>query len=201
MRQQKHQAGFGTIGIILAATVVVVVAASGLVVYHYHNKGNNATNSSTTTSTSQSKSQLQNTTTTQQPAQTTAATLDITQWGVHLTLDSTTASMYYYISASQPDIAYFSLKDIDAIAPNCAADKVSLGAISRLTEAQQQTATANPSALNQPGTIHIGNYWYIVGISHTACISTSSEQASISQGVPGYNPGEILKTLNTLAAD
>ncbi len=201
MRVAKlRQAGFSVIEGALVVLVVVVIGAGGFVVYHYHSKKSNTTNSVTSTSTTNSKTPLQNTTTTQQPAQTTGATLDIKEWGVHLTLDSTTASLYYYIDPSQPNVAYFSLKDIDAIAPDCAANKISLGAIGRQTEAQYQAATAKPSALNQPGTIHIGNYWYLIQTSQAGC-TTSAQAAQISQGVPGYNQGELLKTLNTLAAD
>ena len=73
--------------------------------------------------------------------------LRIKEWGVRLSLTSDTASLYYYIKPSLPNVAYFSLKTISDIAPDCAADKISLGAIARLTEAEQQAATANPSAL------------------------------------------------------
>ena len=126
--------------------------------------------------------------------------LRIKEWGVRLSLTSDTASLYYYIKPSLPNVAYFSLKTISDIAPDCAADKISLGAIARLTEAEQQAATANPSALNQPGSIHIGNYWYNAQNSHAAC-ANSTEDAAIQKALPGYHIGEIYKSLNTLAAD
>lgn len=188
---------------LLASVLIITVLTVAGVLAHQHQNPvaikYDSVNSQVLPSKSPILSGQQSTTLTS--AQQTSATLDITQWGVHVTLDSTTASLYYYINPDQPDIAYFSLRTISNIAPNCAADEISLGAVSRLTEAQQQDATSKPSALNQPGTLHIGNYWYSVGVSQAACTGNAAQQASISQGQPSYNPGELLKTLNTLAAD
>ncbi len=133
-------------------------------------------------------------------AQTTTQYLDIKEWGVHLTLNSTTASLYYYIKPDLPNVAYVSLKSISDVAPNCAADKVSLGAIVRQTPAEQQSAPDAKYSIK--GTIHIGNYWYGYDNSHAACTDgTTAMNAAVSKVAPNYNPGVLLDTLNTLAAD
>ncbi len=126
--------------------------------------------------------------------------LEISEWGVHVTLDSSTASLYYVLAPNTSDVAFFGLKRIDAIAPDCAADKVSLAAIGRLTEAQQKDATANPSATNTPGTIHIGNYWYGVEPSHAAC-GDSAQYETLSQVVPDYSREKLIAVLHRLAAN
>lgn len=200
MRQKNYQSGFGIVGIKLIIALVTVVAVGGGILAYQHHKNHSIVSSSTTIITTNTPTtKLQSTPATHQTA--IAAILDIKEWGVHLTLDSTTASLYYYINPSQPDIAYFSLKTIDAIAPNCAASQVSLAAIGRQTKAEQQADLAKPSALNQPGTIQIGNYWYGIAPSHAACIGNAAESTSISKALPHYNQEELLKTLNTLTAD
>jgi len=113
-------------------------------------------------------------------------------------LDNTTASLYYYIKPNLPDVAYFSLRNIAAVAPNCAADKISLGAMSRLTEAEQQSIVSGQTP-GTAGTIHIGSYWYSVGTSHAACTDgTAAMNAAVANAAPDYNPGVLL---DTLAAD
>jgi type II secretory pathway pseudopilin PulG len=125
--------------------------------------------------------------------------LDIKEWGVHMTLDSTTASMYYYIKPNLPNVVYLSLKTVSTIAPDCAADKISLGAIVRETPAEQQSA---PDAQNSiKGTIHIGNYWYGFSKSPAVCVINASQDAAISQALPNYSLQELINTFNTLAAD
>jgi Tfp pilus assembly protein PilV len=194
---RKNQSGFGMVEALVVVAVVAALGTAGWLVYRHDNKKSVSNN---TPSTSQTATQSPVSSSTTPNQQTSAAILDIKEWGVHLTLDSTTASLYYYIDPNQPDIAYFSLKDIDSIAPNCAASKFSLGAIGRQTEAEHQGAAASPSALKQPGTIHIGNYWYLVQLSESDCTS-SDQSAQISQQVPGYSPAELQKVLSTLAAD
>jgi type II secretory pathway pseudopilin PulG len=192
---KREQSGFSVIEVLLVVLVVVVLVGSGIVVYQRY-KSTSAKTSAATNAT-----QPQNTTATQ-PAQTTTQYLNIKEWGVRLTLNSTTASMYYYMNPQVSDVAYVSLKTISDVAPKCAADKFALGAISRLTETEQQNATANSSSLNQPGTIHIGNYWYSVSNSHAACIDgTAAMNTAVSNAAPNYNPQALLNTLNTLAAD
>jgi hypothetical protein len=191
--------GFGLVGVLIAIIVLVVAGSTGAYVYHRdHEK--KAVIAGSTSNKSPRQATAKTTTGSQSSTTTQGSYLTIKEWGVHLTLDSTMASMYYYISPNLPDVAYFSLKTISDIAPNCAADKGGLGAIARLTEAEQKAATANPSALNQPATIHIGNYWYSVVHAQGACMD-NAQQASVNQVLPSYNQGEILKTLNTLAAD
>src|SRR5947207_9710759 len=106
MKRRGHQSGFGTVVILLVVLVVAVLAVTGLVIYQRH-KPNNGKDSAATNS-SQLTGQQQSTTTTQ-PAQATAHSLDIKEWGVHMTLDSTTASLYYYIDPQNPDVAFLSL--------------------------------------------------------------------------------------------
>jgi hypothetical protein len=127
--------------------------------------------------------------------------LDIKEWGVRLTLNSDTASIYYYIKPDLPDVAYLSLKSISDIAPDCAADKVSLGAISRLTPAEHQNAVSDPTRGN-PGSIQIGNYWYGYSSPQAGCgDSTAAIRAAVSSAAPNFNRGTLVATFNTLAAD
>jgi len=182
--------------ILLAVLVVAVLAATGLVVYQHH-KSSSAKNSAATSPT-QTTTQPQSTATAQ-TAQATAHYLDIKEWGVHMTLDSTTASMYYYIKPNLPNVAYLSLKTVSGIAPNCAADKTSLGAIVRQTPAEQQSAPDATYSIK--GTIQIGNYWYGYSTPQAGCISNASESAAVLQKLPSYNLGKINNTFNTLAAD
>ncbi len=133
-----------------------------------------------------------------QPAQTTSQYLDIKEWGVRLTLTSDTASLYYYIKPDLPDVAYLSLKTISDIAPDCAADKVSLGAIVRETPAEQQSAPDAKYSIK--GTVHIGNYWYGYDNSHAACYAPTMN-AAISRAAPNFNRSTLSNTFNTLVAD
>ncbi len=196
MRRRDHQSGFGTTVISLAVLVVAVLAVTGLVVYQHH-KSSSAKNSAATSPT-QTTTQPQSTATTQ-PAQATAHSLDIKEWGVHMTLDSTTASMYYYIKPNLPNVAYLSLRTVSGIAPNCAADKTSLGAIVRQTPAEQQSAPDAKYSIK--GIIQIGDYWYGFSSPQAACISKASESAAVLQKLPSYNLGKISDAFNTLAAD
>lgn len=196
MRRRQHQSGFSTTVVLLAVLVVAVLAVAGIVVFQ-HQKPNSTKNSAATNQTQTKTTQPQNTTTTQ-PAQTTAQTLDIKEWGVHMTLDSSTASLYYYIRPDLPNVAYLSLKTISDISSDCAADKRSLGAIVRQTPAEQQSAPDATYSIK--GTTQIGNYWYGYDHSHAACFSPEQDTA-IQNAIPGYNLDTIPKAFNTLAAD
>src|SRR6266567_3555842 len=196
MRRREHQSGFGTVKIVLIVFVIAALAVTGLVISQRH-KPNSANNSAATSQT-QGTTQPQSTTTAQ-PAQATAHYLDIKEWGVHMTLDSTTASMYYYIKPDLPNIAYLSLRTVSGIAPNCAADKTSLGAIVRQTPAEQQSAPDAKYSIK--GIIQIGDYWYGFSSPQAACISKASESAAVLQKLPSYNLGKISDAFNTLAAD
>src|SRR5258708_2447699 len=112
---QHKQAGFSIVEAIVVVAAIAIIGAAGWLVYqHNRTKLTGATANGTPSTT-------QNSTTSP-----TAATLDIKEWGVHIGLNSTTASLYYIIKPSLPDVAYFSIKTIAAVAPNCAADKYSL---------------------------------------------------------------------------
>jgi len=195
MRRREHQSGFSTTVILLAVLVVAVLAVTGLVVYQHHKP--NSVKSSAATSTTQTTTQPQSTASVQ-PAQATAHYLDIKEWGVHMALDSTTASMYYYIKPDLPGVAYLSLKTISNIAPNCAADKFSLGAIIRLTPAEQQSAPDAKYSIK--GTIQISNYWFGFSIPQAGCFN-STKEAAVQKALPGFNIGKISQAFNTLAAD
>ena len=189
MRRRQRQSGFSVVEAIIFVVAIGIISTAGWLIYqHNRTKPTNAASNGQPTQ--------QTTTTTTTP---TAATLDIKEWGVHMTLDSTTASMYYYIKPNHPDVAYLSLKTVSTIAPDCAADKISLGAIVRLTPAEQQTA---PNAsYSVKGTIQIGNYWYGFSTSPTVCIVNDTQNAAIHHALPTYNLQAIINTFNTLAAD
>ena len=127
--------------------------------------------------------------------------LIIKEWGVRIKLDNNTNSLYYVIKPTDPNVAYFSLKLISNIAPKCAADNISLAAIGRLTEAQQQDAIAHISNMTLAGTQHVGNYWYSIEPSHAPCTDNANEDAAISNELPDYNRAVLLKALNTITAE
>ncbi len=191
MTQSQNQKGFGVIGIAVVGLVVVALAVTGFMVFRHNNKA--TVQSSTTPSTSDSITKTDTATT--QPAQTAQQYLVIKEWGVSLTLDGTTESLYYYISPGTPDVAYLSLKTISDIAPKCAADKSSLAAIGRLTETEQDNATKNPSSINQPGTIHIGNYWYSFGTSKAQCIENSDQGNAVEKAQQPYDLKTVFDSL------
>src|SRR5205807_8052794 len=136
------------------------------------------------TSQTQTTAQPQNTTTAQ-PAQAVARYLTITEWGVRLTLDSKTETLYYQINPQLPDVAYLSLKTVSNIAPNCAADKTALAAISRQTPAERQ------DALNkgfQAGTLQVGNYYYGYTKANAGCTDgTAAMRDAINKTQPYVN--------------
>jgi uncharacterized protein YpmB len=199
MRQRDRQAGFGTVGIVLVVLVVAVLAVTGLVIYQRNNKPV-STKKSAATSQTQTTIQPQSTTATQNQQ---AATryLDIKEWGVRMALDSTTETLYYYIKPNLSNVVYLSLKTISGVAPNCAADKISLGAITRLTLSEHQSALSNPT-LGDPGTIQIGNYWYGYSKSPAACTDgTPAMEQAVGKAVPGFTRANLQNTFNTLSAD
>jgi hypothetical protein len=126
--------------------------------------------------------------------------MDITQWSVRLTLSSTTASLYYYIKAGQPNVAYLSLGSVADVASNCSADQTSLGAIVRLTPAEQKIAP--DATYSIPGTVHIANYWYGYERSPAACTDgTDAMNAAVSNAAPNFNASTLSNTFNTITAD
>ncbi len=181
------QSGFSAIEVLFVVLVVVALAVIGFVVYQRHKSI--STKSTATSNTTQ---------TTTRPAQTATQYLTIKEWGVRLKLNSDTASLYYYIKPNLPDVTYLSLKTVSDVAPNCAADKGSLAAIGRLTEADQQALVSN-SAPGIPGTVHIGSYWYSFDHSHADCTDgTAAMQAAVSKAAPNLNANLLQNTFKTL---
>lgn len=183
---KREQSGFSVIEVLLIVLVVAVLVVIGLMVYQRHKPS--------VTKNSAAASQTQ---TAAKPAQTTTQYLEIKEWGVRLKLNSDTASLYYYISPQLPDVAYLSLKTVSDIAPNCAADKDSMAAISRLTEAEHQSNSY--ATHSDPGTIHIGNYWYGDAGEHADCTDgTAAMEAAVSKAAPKFNMGTLQDTFKTL---
>lgn len=194
MRQRDGQSGFGIVEALVIVVVIGIIGAAGFLVYQ-HNK------TKLTGATTGPATANQGTQTTTPPPTPIAKTLDIKEWGVHMSLDNTTASLYYYINPSLPDVAYLSLRDIVAVAPTCAAEKGPLGAISRLTPAQHQDALSG-KLHSVPGSIQIGNYWYGYEGTHADCTDgTPAMHAAVSKAAPNFDASTLQNTFNTLAAD
>jgi hypothetical protein len=127
--------------------------------------------------------------------------LSVKEFGVRLQLTENTQSLYYFINPENPDYAYLSLKTVSDIAPNCAADKFSMGVISRQTPAQRQEAIDNPSDTNSVGTIRIGDYYYGYEGSHADCTDgTDAMRAAVTQAQKGANLPDTFKTVQAIPA-
>lgn len=190
---RNNQTGFGAVEILIAVLVVAIIGTTGWLLYRHHHKP--VRDSTPPTSQTGTKQPVSNNT---QPAQTATQYLDITEWGVRMTLDSDTSSLYYYIKPSNPNVAYLSLKSISDVAPNCAADKTSLGAIVRETPAQQ--ASAPDANFSIKGTIHIGDYWYGYDNSHVACTDGSEAMSqAVSNAAPNFTASTLQDRFNTLS--
>lgn len=191
MRRQKHQSGFSIVEAVLIVAVIGVIGAAGWFVYQH----NRVKPTSAATGTNQPTNSQPSTTT---PTPTTY--LRIKEWGVRLPIDNTIASLYYYINPQNPDVAYLSLKTVSDIAPDCAADKVSLGSIFRQTSAQHQDAVNR----NQPGfyaigSLQIGDYWYGFSKPNAGCgDGTAAQQQAIDKAQQNY---DLRNTFKALEAD
>lgn len=187
-KREDSQAGFSVVEAVITVVIIGIIGVTGWFVFQ-HNRTKLSGASSNGEPTKQTTTQ-----TTQ-----TGATLDITEWGVHMTLGSTTASMYYLIKPDDPNVAYVSLHTVSGIAPDCAADKVSLGAIVRETPAQKQSAP--DATFSVKGTIQIGSYWYGYTTPQAVCIATDAQSAAVLHALPKYNLQELINTFSTLASD
>ena len=138
---RTNQKGFGLVEILVVFLVIAAISAIGFVFYNSNHSSKAETDKSATTDVTPQSTKTDTT----QTAQGAQQYLVIKEWGVQLTLDSNTSSLYYYIKPELPDVAYLSpLKTVSDIAPNCAADKVSLMAIGRLTQDEQNAARQEP---------------------------------------------------------
>lgn len=95
MKKSGHrQAGFSIVeGLLIVVTIGVLAGASWVVYQHNRTKVTDAAANGTPPISQQAI--------TPAPA---ASYLDIKEWGVRLTLDGTTSSLYYYIKPSLPDV-------------------------------------------------------------------------------------------------
>jgi pilin/secretion family protein with methylation motif len=183
----NKQSGFSIVEALIAVVIVGAIAATGFFVYQH----NQVKVTDAAPNTSQPTA----------PTTTTVGYLQIKEWGVRLSLDNTTASLYYYINPQLPNVAYLSLKSISDVAPACGANNGPLGAISRLTSTEHQDALSGKTH-SIPGTIQIGSYWYGYEASHADCTDgTAAAQAAISKAAPNFNASTLINTFTTLAAD
>lgn len=194
MKELRHrQTGLSIFKALVAIVAIGSLAATGWTIYQ-HNRNQVAV------TTAAISTQSRNQQTTEQPTANTKSAptvtyLHIKEWKVQLALDSSTASLYYYIKPDLPNVAYLSLKTVSDIAPDCAANKVSLGAIFRESAAEHQNAIDNPSALNQAGTLHIGNYWYGYAKPNAGCIYSAATLQAVAKVQPNISPSGAFKTL------
>lgn len=171
---------------VLGVAVLFALSAGGLMAYR-HIK--DTAKVASTTQTSQKA--------TNAIPKDTSSYLDIKEWGVRLKLDSATRSMYYYINPSLPNTAYVSLKAVSDIAPGCAAEKISLGAIFRLAIDEEQKALTDPTQ-GPPGSTNIGNFWYGYLSPQAGCTDGASQDAAIQNALPGFNRTYLVDAFNTI---
>lgn len=193
MKKLQKSHGFSTVEIVIVFLVLAIIGFSGFLVFKHNHKAANSSSSPTTSKTSAKPDTSSN-----QPAQTAQQYMVISEWGVQLTLDSTTSSLYYYIKPNLPNVVYLSLKTVSNIAPKCAADQLSLGAISRLTSEEHNAALNDPSK-GTPGIIPIGSYWFGFTSPQAGCLQSVEERAAVQQALPNFNLGSVSKAFNTIS--
>lgn len=198
MAHAVNHGRFWKSSIVVFMLVTVGVAIIGIIgsMPKTSNGSSNILHSKLTSQTQTAGSESGSSTSTSQSQSSPTQYLDIKEWNVRLALTGTTSSMYYYMNPSVPNVAYLSLKTVSDIAPACAANQVSLGAISRLTPAQHAAALKNPY-LGVAGTIQIGNYWYAYSSPQASCATTASQQISISKALPNFSPRSLYNRFNT----
>lgn len=192
-KNARTQSGLGAITLLVVLIIIFVGGVAGYLVFRKSaaDKSSEVANPSSKTTKSSQLTQASNST----EATPAKQYLVIKEWSVQLPISSGYASLYYYLKPELPDVAYLSLKTVSDIAPDCAANKVSLAAVGRLTQALQDAAVKNPSVLNQPGTVHIGDYWYSFSKPNTGCIDSPEQSAAISKVQPSYDISVIFKSL------
>jgi hypothetical protein len=195
-KNENTQSGFAALQIVLITVIIGIIGFTGWYVWHAKQNADKSLDSNSSTAPTYTQ-KANDKSDASQTAQDVSQSLAIQEWGVQLTLDNDTSSMYYVIKPNLPHVAYLSLKTISGIAPDCAADDVSLGAISQLTEDEQQSVTKDPS-LGQAGTIHIGDYWYAFSNPQAGCGLSESESSAIEKALPNFNRETIGNTFKTL---
>lgn len=175
---QGSQGGVGALVVVIVIVVMALVSGAGYYVYQRNQ-------STKLASTTDNQSAAASTTKPKPPASPPAVKdtkkyLVIKEWGVKFALDGQTDSAVYSIKADLPNVAYLSLKKVSDIAPRCAADKQSMAAIGRLTEAEQEAFVADPNKAGAPGTVHIGKYWYNFEHSHASCTDNEAQDKAIN---------------------
>ncbi|HWT55789.1 MAG TPA: hypothetical protein VN031_02010 [Candidatus Microsaccharimonas sp.] len=194
----RNQTGFAVVETLLVLVIIAMVAGTAYFVWHAQRNADaslNAANSSASKIVKSNKPTAQGEggpglSNSQQY-------LTIKEWGVRMKLNASQSSLYYKVSDSTPNIIYLSFRTITAVAPDC----TELAAVSRLTQAEQASATAQPSDMNAPGSIKIDSYWYGYEHSHADCTDgTDAMRAAVEKAQPSSSSDlySIFKTLEAV---
>jgi len=196
MPYRINQKGFAAVEAVLIVIVIALVGGSGYFVWRAQKNVNTAYNAASKVAQSTPEKVTKKASTTAQ----TQKYLVIEEWGVRMKLSTQLADAYYVINSDTPTSAYLSTRSLVAAAPDCAADKVSVAAIYRLTDSEQQQATSNPDSGNIPGNVHIGDYWYGIVSAQAGCFDDSNNAAktlwNTTQPRSGFTAAE--KTLEAV---
>lgn len=163
---EKHQKGFGVVGIVLVVLVACIIATAGTVLYKHSHKGTNKSDSTTTSATT-SQSPV---TSTAQPTQTAQQYLVIKEWGIKLPY-SGSAVLTYSLSADSntASIASSVLASEDAACTSKGA-----GVIERFKPTDSASVygdtTVADAAKQSPGTYaFVNGYYYLFVHSQSSC--------------------------------
>ena len=176
----KKQSGFTAIEIVMALVIVSLIGVVSWQAVKGHQK---ATSNTSTTSVTASPSGA-------------AASdfLKIPELGVKLALSASIKDAYYSMQTvnGQP-IAYMSLRSLDAIDANCAADKSSTAAVTYFTDpnapggetGQETNAQANPDA------VKINGKYFFVALSNGECTGNATYQSEIISVRDAFHSAKI----------